>query len=307
MSHSIDVGVINAVVNPTIFREYIGVKDYPANFTFPTKIINGKIPNFHFILGIATEDLDDDKKGTGNFQRTWDYDNLGADQVKSLKDTHPKVKVIISIGGRGLELAFNPAEKDKWIEKATETIKDIISDYTDDSYSVSCGSNVIIDGIDINYEYVSSSPADFAYCIGKLITNVKDVFPRNRFISIAPSKDSSPHYKRLYQEVTADIDFVDYQFYNEKVASKDDFVKLFREQSKVYDIKKLLAGYSTDSNDAHGEMTEQVFIEGCKELVKKKLIYGVFLWNANDSAVPVSNDEPFFLEGLVQKILTNSD
>jgi hypothetical protein len=306
--HAINDVVIKDVVNPIIFREYIGVKDYPDNFTFPTQIINDKIPNFHFILGIATEDYDLKGKGTGNFQRTWDDEHFGAKQVKSLKDAHSKVKVVISIGGRGPKLPFNPAANEIWIENATTTIKKIITDYKHQDFNDGCGCNVIIDGIDINYEVVESNDGDFAHCIGKLITNVKDDFPRDRFVSIAPSDVSSKHYKRLYQEYPDEIDFVDYQFYNQKVSSKDDFVKLFRAlAANDYDINKLLAGYSTDFRDPHGEFKQEDFIEGCKSLVRKKLLKGVFLWNANDSKVPISNEPPFFLEGLMQKILTHSD
>lgn len=286
-------------VKSPIFREYIGVKEYPDNFEFPTEIINEKIPEFHFILGFATEDYDDDKKGTGNFEQNWNVDILSADNVKNLKKDHPNVKVIISIGGRGADYPFNPAKKEEWIDNAVESIKVIIDGYGD-----------TIDGIDINYEEVKSSDADFSHCIGKLITKVKEQVQNINWlvVSIAPSHLVSSHYKRLYRDYKNHIDYVDYQFYNEKVSSKNDFVRLFKHILHDYDSHKLLAGYSTDSNDAHGVMSGEVFIEGCKQLFNGKLLTaGIFLWNANDSALGRSNNTPFYLEKKMQKILTHTD
>ncbi|KAJ1438711.1 Glycoside hydrolase family 18, catalytic domain [Sesbania bispinosa] len=302
MSHN-----FQAVWKPKIFREYIGVKPYPDNLNnFPEDIINPKISEFHFILGFATEDYDQEGKGTGYFKRTWNYDYFSPDKVRELKKKYGNVKVIISIGGRHTDSSqypFNPAEKELWSDQAIESLKEVIADY--DGEKDECGCNNVIDGIEINYEEIKCTDTDFAHYIGKVIKELKKLVPSIKVVSIAPSDLVRPHYKRLYQEYHDYINWVDYQFYDQKVSSKDEFVNLFRELSNEYQ-GKLLAGFSTDPNDA-GKISREVFLEGCSELIHRKLLPGISVWDANDSVVPRSNEKPFLLEEKAQNLLTGSD
>ncbi|KAJ1438714.1 Glycoside hydrolase family 18, catalytic domain [Sesbania bispinosa] len=278
MSHN-----FQAVGKPTIFREYIGVKPYPDNLNnFPEDIINPKISEFHFILGFATEDYDQEGKGTRYFKRTWNYDYFSPDKVRELKKKYGNVKVIISIGGRHTDSSkypFNPAKKELWSDQAIDSLKEVIADY--DGEKDECGCNNVIDGIEINYEEIKCTDTDFAHYIGKVIKELKK------------------------QEYLDYINWVDYQFYNQKVSSKDEFVNLFRELSNEYQ-GKLLAGFSTDPNDT-GKISREVFLEGCSELIHRKLLPGIFVWDANDSVVPRSNEKPFLLEEKAQNLLTGSD
>lgn len=55
----------------------------------------------------------------------------------------------------------------------------------------------------------------------------------------------------------------------------------------MFILHKLLVGISTDPNDAC-KISEDVFIDGCTDLLNKASLCGIFVWNANDSAVPKS-------------------
>ncbi|XP_061360430.1 chitinase 2-like [Gastrolobium bilobum] len=290
---------ILAVVKPKIFREYIGVKEEPDSLNdFPDEIINSKIGEFHFILGFAMEDYDNNGRGTGIFKRRWNYGYFSPEKIKKLKNDHENevIKVVISIGGRAsgdTKYPFNPAEKEVWIEKAQESLKEIIKDYKGQ-----------IDGIDINYENIESD--DFSHCIGKVINGLKNKDGVINVVSIAPSYPVQAHYKKLYMANGKDINWVDYQFYDQIVSTKVEFIKLYSDLSNVYDKEKLLAGFSTDPNDA-GKISREVFLEGCNDLISSASLPGIFVWNANDSALNViSNDVPFYFEKLAQRKLTDS-
>lgn len=95
----------------------------------PTKLnFNAKLKKFHYILGFASKDYIQGK-GTGNFNPTWNLNDLSPENVKSFKDNNPQVRVIISIGGVGDEYPFNPFDKNTWITYAVNSIKQIILRY----------------------------------------------------------------------------------------------------------------------------------------------------------------------------------
>ncbi|KAJ1393084.1 Glycoside hydrolase family 18, catalytic domain [Sesbania bispinosa] len=290
------------IVKPTIFREYIGAKSHPDNLhDFPDHIINPKIPEFHFILAFATEKYDNNGRGTGHFKRSWNVDDFSAEKIKKLKEKYETVKVVISIGGRGNEHPFNPADNHKWSESAIHSIKDIIKGYKNKGGHY----GNLIDGIDINYEVINSNEADFSFCIGKVIHDLKKNDSTINVVSIAPSNHVRSHYKKLYLAHRNDIDWVGYQFYDQTVSSKDEFIKLYREVSNDY-REKLLAGFSTDPQDA-GKISREDFFEGCADLVNFALLAGIFVWDANDSAeITGSYEHPFMLEEKAQKLLTQS-
>lgn len=288
-------------VNPVIFREYIGVKSYPDSLNnFPADIIGRHIPEFHFILGFAHETYVDGK-GTGIFNASWKIPFFSPDNVDVLKNNHRNVKVVISIGGRDTKYPFHPAHKLEWCDNAVESLKKIFQLYnrTNSCYN-------LIDGIDINYEYIHPdvSEEDFSYCIGDVIKRLKKDVGID-VVSIAPSHETQKHYKTLYLARTNDINWVNYQFYIDTLKSKDEFVNLFLNLSDEYGSKKLLAGASTDPADAgKGKLSREDFLEGCVDLHSTQSLRGIFIWNANDSASN-PNGKPFSLEKKAQEILNN--
>jgi hypothetical protein len=307
MAHS----QIDAVVDPIIFREYIGVKDFPDSLDdFPGNIINDDIPQFHFILGFGREDYDKDGKGTGNFRRTWNFDSFSPAKIVKLKEDHTNVKVIISIGGYGKEYPFDPIETSIWITKAQESIKVLIQDY--ENYlkdNTNCGCDIIIDGIDINYDHINSDKSVFSTCIGKVIKKLKNdshVSKSMKVVSIAPTELVQTHYAQLYSDYKKYISWVDYKFYDQTLTTADAFVSLYNQLLTDYGTEvKLLAGVSTDP-DSDTKTKREVFVEACTSLLKTASLSGIFVWNANNSATPSQHDStPYFLEKILQNLLTN--
>ncbi|PNX77796.1 narbonin, partial [Trifolium pratense] len=265
----------------SIFREYIGVKPSSKVLrNFPTEIINSNINEFHFILGFASEEYDNNNKGTGVFKESWNVDYFGPDDVITMKKNHANVKVVISIGGRDSKTPFNPLKDDEeWSKKAVESLKVIIRKYK-------------IDGIDINYQYIHHSGSDpeyrrFANYLGRVITELKnDTTLRINVVSIAPSPNNDTHYCNLYRENEDKINWVDYQFYNNPyvISTYDEFLNLYNKAARAYCPEKVLPGLGTNLTD--DKMPWENFIVGCILLKKTSKLPGIFVWNANDSAIP---------------------
>ncbi|XP_045790252.1 chitinase 1-like [Trifolium pratense] len=291
----------------SIFREYIGVKPSSKVLrNFPTEIINSDINEFHFILGFASEEYDNSNKGTGVFKESWNVDYFGPDDVRTMKEKYANVKVVISIGGRDSKTPFDPLTGlEEWSKKAVESLKRIIG-----KYKSSSGDNTI-DGIDINYQYIHGSESDrrFANYLGRVITELKyNTDLRINVVSIAPSPNNDTHYLNLYSANKDDINWVDYKFYNNPyvISSSDEFVNLYNEAEKAYCPEKVLPGLSTDPAD--DKMSWEIFIGGCKLLKKKSKLPGIFIWNANDSAIPVPGENKgFLLEILLQRLLVQTN
>ncbi|XP_058727869.1 chitinase 2-like [Vicia villosa] len=282
-----------------IFREYIGVKPSSTSLRdFPNDIINSNRFEFQFILGFASEEYDQDGKGNGNFKETWDVEYFGPDKVKEFKKNNPNIKVVISIGGRAVETPFRPAEETVWARQAVNSLKVLVGKYSSESGN-------IIDGIDINYETIKTSNELFVNCIGEVITKLKNDDDLNiDVVSIAPSEKNELHYRDLFYANSANINWIDYQFYNQKnyVSTVKDFLGIFDNLIKGYPPQKVLPGISTDPND---KISRETFIAGCIQLKKHSKLNGVFLWNANDSAhPPPGQHEPYVVEHSLQDILT---
>jgi hypothetical protein len=249
----------------TILRQYI--------HHIPTHGIHfdRRFRHIDFILSFAIEHYDKHGKGDGRFHPTWKVDPSSIEWVKKLKEDHPEVRIVISIGGVGFEFPFNPAEKYIWIFNAVETIKNIILLY-DDGRS----HRNTIDGIDIHYDVINSSEDDFSFCIGEVIKQLKS--DRNlsiNVVSIAPTELVEPYYLKLYKDNKPIIDLVDYQFYNQKFSSVHEFVKLYKKLVIDYTPAKVLAGI--------GIPVDHILIEGITFLIKLKLLPGIFFWNFFDS------------------------
>ncbi|XP_058771875.1 chitinase 1-like [Vicia villosa] len=249
----------------TILRQYIHhiPRDEPH--------FDRRFRQIDFILSFAIEHYDKHGKGDGYFTPTWKVDRESIELVKKLKENHPEVRVVISIGGVGPEFPFNPAKKDRWIFNAVDSIKKIIRLYNDDrSYRNT------IDGIDIHYDVINSSEDEFSFCIGEVIKQLKN--DRNlsiHVVSIAPTKLVEPYYLKLYLDNKHNIDLVDYQFYNQKFSTKEEVVDLYKKLVIDYNPAKVLAGI--------GIPVDPILDKGIKYLVKHKLLPGIFLWNFLDS------------------------
>jgi hypothetical protein len=295
-------------MSKAIFREYIGVKPSSKSLRdFPTHIINSNISEFHFILGFAKE-VYEAKKGTGVFKETWNVEYFGPEEVRILKKAKKNVKVIISIGGGDNKTPFNPAvDEDKWIKAAVESLEVIILKYKNEN------GGSLIDGIDINYHTVRPSTSDpnsrrFSNYIGKVISTLKNDTALNiKIVSIAPSERNSSHYRNLVLENSDKIEFVNYQFYNnyDLISTTATFINLYNKAVADFSPVKVLPGFSTDTEDENN-LQRDAFIAGCIELIQnqKSPFHGIFLWNANDSAIPSFGETPtFLLEHLLQSIL----
>nr|CAA86854.1 putative narbonin-like 2S protein [Vicia faba] len=279
-----------------IFREYIGVKPESETLQDFPQITQKETIEFHFILGFATEKYTEAKRGTGNFEESWKDEFFGPDNVKNLKTKYPDVKVVISIGGSGLETPFDPAEQIVWVSNAVRSLKVIIQKYKNDSGN-------LIDGIDINYGNIKSDQA-FTRLIGQLITELKKERDLNiHVVSIAPSEKNASSYHKLYNATRDDITLVDYQFSNQlrHVSTYDAFVDIYKGLVKDYHPHKVLPGFSTDPLDnMNTKITRDIFIGGCTKLKQTSSLPGVFFWNANDSN---NGDEPFKVEHVLEELL----
>lgn len=268
----------STTVTPTIFREYIGMGDYIDHF--PDEMINADIKEFHFILCFATE-THVDGKGTGLFDSNWSLTSFSPEKVVELKKklNNVKVKVVISIGGIGPEDTFNPKNNEDWIVNATSSIKGIIL-----NYQTKVPNDDVLDGIDINYEKISSSITDFSNCIGEVIKQLKVdpvVSKSMKVVSIGPTENSQSYYLKLYRDNKGYIDWIDYKFYNQYFNTVDDFEKLFKKLVTEYGsaLDKFLVGVST-----YEAIKSKTIIEGCEYLLNRGSLVGAFVWDAKPSA-----------------------
>lgn len=101
-------------------------------------------------------------------------------------------------------------------------------------------------------------------------------------VSIAPSYETDKYYNLLYSAHPDDINWVNFQFYRQPITftTEAEIFELFCSLSEKYDPKKSLAGASTDPRDAGNVSLDvfRIFID----LVKRKKLSGIFIWNAND-------------------------
>ncbi|CAI8584685.1 unnamed protein product [Vicia faba] len=289
---------IKAVVKPTIFREYIVGENING---FPSEII-GDIPKFHFILGFAN-DTYDDGAGTGFFKRAWNFDDFSPTKVANLKKEHKNVNVVISIGGIGAEFPFNPKDITSWTDNAVSSIKELIQDYENRLQPIN-NDDTIIDGIDINYEYINinlSEPTQFSTCIGQVIQRLRDdpdVSKSMKVVSISPTELVNFHYLALYTNKPDNIDWINYKFYNQYFRSEYEFINFFNNLVNDYGTAlKILAGFNSDTSTPT-PTSQQACIDGCRILIERALLAGVFVWNANASAPTYS------LEAELQKLYT---
>ncbi|KAK7321878.1 hypothetical protein VNO80_20208 [Phaseolus coccineus] len=230
------------------------------------------------------------KVGKGNFRATWDVNKFSTKSIRNLKSDYERVKVVISLGGHGTDFPFNPHDKETWIDNAKESLEVIIRNKYES----------VIDGIDINYEYIESNEEDFAYCIGKVIDYLKTLISA---VSIAPSNPVLSHYQKLFKANPDRVDWVNYQYYKQKVPNTPEFVNLHRTLIDTFTVEKLLAGFSTDKT-VKDNISLEVFVEGCMQLIKSASLSGIFVSDAQSS---LDSEPSHYVEEKAQKLLTESD
>ncbi|XP_058746946.1 chitinase 2-like [Vicia villosa] len=268
----------SAIVTPTIYREYI-LKHFPTTVSSEYKPVD-------FIIGVASENYTP-TGGTGDFHPNWSLTTFSPEKLKNLKENYPQVRFVISFGGVGTQYPFKSYEKQQWITSAVISIKDIIHLYDDNNQKN------LIDGIDIHYDSIESSPDDFSYCIGEVINKLKtDLSIKS--VSIAPTEHNQSHYKKLYSDNQDNIDFVGYLFTNQTYSSVEKVVHVFEKLVADYSPFKVLPGFLYPS------FSDVIIKEAIIFLINHKLATGFFTYPADHDS-PVGPPGPFSFKEYASK------
>ncbi|CAI8592384.1 unnamed protein product [Vicia faba] len=245
----------------SIFRQYTFDDSFEQSF-----ISNKFLKEYQIALTYATDYDENNIPTNGIFSPNWNTSKVTPETIIDLKNKNSEVniKVYISIGNSGTNFPFYPQNNKTWILNATESLTNIIKNYKD------C--NLQIDGIDVLYECIKTSPVDFVECIGQLIKNLKE----NRVIkeaSISPSFAlNKEYYFLLYKSYSSLIDWVDYQFQNEVVPvfAPNKLMEVYDDLvMEFYPRKKLFAGYSAENED-WATLSPIVFFLGGMNILKKR-------------------------------------
>ncbi|KAK0606194.1 hypothetical protein LWI29_035041 [Acer saccharum] len=266
--------------------EYIGATGVPVKFeSVPIK--DGI--DFHFILSFA---IDVDSSGNyqnGKFSPYW-VETLTPSAVTAIKSLHPNIKAMASLSGWSLGDKvlhwYKPKNSELWISNAVTSLKTIAENYH-------------LDGIDIDYErFANGSSSSFAYCIGELITRLK----KQEVITVATiapfNSTTVPYYVELFKGYGNVIDYVNHQFYTDRVKTPKGYLEAFKLRAIQFDKEKLLPSYEINGRGIQGD----AFFDALKLLEANGLdVNGVMIFSADDSA---SNG--FYFERKSQAFLLNS-
>ncbi|KAF5745137.1 chitinase 2-like [Tripterygium wilfordii] len=271
-----------------VMMEYIGATGKPVSFV-SVPIREGI--DFHFILSFAIDADSSGKTQNGIFSPYW-LQTLTPDSVADIKKRHPNVKALASLAGWSIYntviVWYNPLDPQKWISNAFASLKDIVSKYH-------------LDGIDIDYENFpkkDNNSTIFAYCIGELITQLK----KQKVITvatIAPYYLTAEPYIELYKRYGGVIDYVNYQFYTDKVAKTPElYLKDFADRAEEFGKDKLLPSYEVNGRGIQG----QGFFNALSLLEKKGFaVNGVMIFSAD-----ASGETEYYYEVTSQDFLLKS-
>ncbi|XP_057770115.1 chitinase 1-like [Salvia miltiorrhiza] len=223
-----------------VMMEYIGATGIPVKLEDVP--IEDAI-DFHFILSFA---IDADSSGAaqnGVFSPYWAA-TLTPAAVAAAKAQHPNVKAMASLSGWSLGPKtlswYNPRNRDLWISNAFSSLKTLIHTYH-------------LDGVDVDYERFPKHSGDsFAYCIGELITMLKN-HSLITVATIAPFYSTVAPYVELCGRYGGVIDYVNYQFYTDKVRSPEKYLEAFRNRTVQFDGNKVLPAYEVDGRGIQGD------------------------------------------------------
>ncbi|KAL5703765.1 hypothetical protein ACHQM5_022277 [Ranunculus cassubicifolius] len=265
--------------------EYIGATGKAV--TFDDIPIKDDI-DFHFILSFAIDADSSGKYQNGKFSPYW-LSTLTPDSVSTIKQEHPNVKVLASLCGWSLYEKvlrwYNPVDPQKWISNAFSSLKDLVTTYH-------------LDGIDIDYEnFPKKGNTTFAYCIGELLTLLKNQSVIT-VATIAPYHLTTQPYIDLFSSYGGVIDYVNYQFYTDKVRTPKGFLEAFKLRGGQFDVEKLLPSYEIDGRGIQGD----AFFTALNLLVGNGFdIDGVMIFSADDAAT-----NGYYFETKSQEFLLNN-
>jgi hypothetical protein len=269
-----------------VMMEYIGATGIPI--TLDDVPIEDDI-DFHFILSFA---IDSDRSGNpqnGKFSPYW-ASTLTPSSIADVKASHPNVKVLASlsgwsIGGKVIRW-YDPVDPNQWISNAFSSIRSLSISYH-------------LDGIDIDYEIFPGKNFNttFAYCIGELITLLKNQSVIS-VATIAPFYNTTVPYLELFKGYGGVVDFVNYQFYTDKVKTPEGYLESFRFRAEQFDKNKLLPSYEVMGRGIQGD----AFFDALSLLERNGFqINGIMIFSADASS---SNN--YYYEKKSQQFLLNS-
>lgn len=267
-----------------VMMEYIGATGIPI--TLDDAPIEDDI-DFHFILGFAIDSDQSGKPQNGKFSPYW-ASTLTPSSIADMKASHPKVKVLASLSGWSIGEKvlrwYDPVDPKKWISSAFSSIRSLSKSYH-------------LDGIDIDYEKFRTKNTTFAYCIGELITLLKKQNVIS-VVTIAPFYSTVIPYLELFKGYGGIIDFVNYQFYTDKVKTPKGYLESFRFRATQFDKNKLLPSYEVKGRGIQGD----AFFDALSLLERNGFeINGIMIFSADASS---SND--YYYEKKSQQYLLNS-
>ncbi|KAK7350874.1 hypothetical protein VNO77_09905 [Canavalia gladiata] len=266
--------------------EYIGATGVPVKFdSVPIE----KGIDFHFILGFAIDADPSGKAQNGKFSPYW-AETLSPDSVAAIKGRHSNVKVLASLSGWSVNdnvvRWYDPIDPKLWISNAFSSLKSLAFTYH-------------LDGIDIDYENFPKrgNSTSFAYCIGELITLLKN----QSLISvatIAPYHLTVKPYMELFSDYGKVIDYVNHQFYTDKVLTPQSYLEGFKLRATQFDKNKLLPSYEVNGRGIQGD----AFFRTLSLLEENGfVINGIMIFSAD-----VASSNNYFYERKSQYFLLNS-
>ncbi|KAJ7516047.1 hypothetical protein O6H91_22G041300 [Diphasiastrum complanatum] len=224
--------------------------------------------------------IDADASGNtqnGNFNAFW-ASSLTPQSAQSFKQSNPNVKLLVSLAGFSQFLSdgttrnvdwYDPPSTDTWISNAVSSISNLVSQYS-------------LDGVDVDYENFPTS-ATFTTCIGGLISQLKSSGTIS-IASIAPFGATISIYADLFANFGSSIDYVNYQFYADGLASQSDFISRYNTVAGSFDASKLLPSVEAAGRGLQGSD----FIGAAQQLT----IPGIMIFNVdNDKGSGFSTEQ----------------
>lgn len=179
---------------------------------------------------------------------------------------------------------YKPADTQIWIANAFTSLKSIVNTYH-------------LDGIDIDYERFPKHNETFAYCIGELINLLKNQSVIS-IATIAPYYRTILPYMELYKHFGDSIDYVNHQFYTDKVRTPRGYLKAFVLRSEQFDKEKVIPSYEVDGRGIQGD----AFFDALKLLESNGFhVNGVMVYSAD-----ASSEDDYIYERKIQAFLLNS-
>ncbi|CAN6703436.1 unnamed protein product [Malus baccata var. baccata] len=184
---------------------------------------------------------------------------------------------------------YNPINPKKWVSNAVSSLGSIITTYH-------------LDGIDIDYENFpnpkrSNSLSSFAFCIGELITGLKNKGLIS-VASIAPFYSTTAPYVQLFDGYAHVIDYVNHQFYTDKVTTTKGYLQAFKLRAAQFGKEKFLPAYEVDGRGIQGD----AFLDALTLLQTNGFeINGVLIFSAD-----AASKNNFYYERKSQAFLLNS-